>query len=80
MRELPTCLSQPVADQPCSHEQAVPAHVCAPLVGSSISGLYRLAKAGSVPCLRVGVRGRGLRFIPSAVRQALQKRSAWSNS
>lgn len=76
MQELQTPFSSHAADS-LHVEKAVPAHVCAPLVGSSVSALYKLAKAGAVPCLRVGPKGRGVRFVPSAVRLSLQARPAW---
>lgn len=58
-------------------EKPVLARECAPLVGASISSLYRMARQNIVPCHRTGVRGRGVRFIPEEVRQALQGRPAW---
>jgi len=61
-------------------ETPVLARECAPLVGSSISALYRMAQRKIIPCVRTGVRGRGLRFIPREVRQALQERPAWSKA
>ena len=60
-----------------SLEHAVTAQVCAPLVGSTISSLYKMADLGIVPCLRTGISGRGIRFIPSEVRAALKARPAW---
>jgi predicted DNA-binding transcriptional regulator AlpA len=54
------------------------ARECAPLVGTSISCLYRMARQNIVPCHRTGVKGRGVRFVPKEVRQALQGRPAWS--
>lgn len=60
-----------------SLEQAVTAQECAPLVGSTISSLYKMADLGIVPCLRTGITGRGIRFIPSEVRAALKARPAW---
>lgn len=53
------------------------ARECAPLVGSSVSCLYRMARRNIVPCHRTGVKGRGVRFVVREVRQALQERPAW---
>lgn len=61
-------------------EEAVSAKQCAPLVGTSVSALYKCARAGIVPCLRPGVRGRALRFLVSEVRKALESRMAWTPS
>ena len=58
-------------------ENALSAQVCAPLVGVPLSSLYKMVDAGIIPCLRTGVGGRGIRFIPSEVRAALKARPAW---
>lgn len=58
-------------------EKAVFARECASLLGASVSSLYRMARQNIIPCHRTGVRGRGVRFIPEEVRQALQRRPAW---
>ena len=58
-------------------EAAVTAQECAPLVGSKASTLWRMAEQGLVPCLRTGLTGRGIRFIPSEVRAALKARPPW---
>lgn len=58
-------------------ESAVTARECAPLVGSTAATLWRLAEQGVIPCMRVGISGRGIRFIPSEVRAALKARPAW---
>jgi predicted DNA-binding transcriptional regulator AlpA len=58
-------------------EQAVTARECAPLVGTTASTLWRMAEQNLIPCLRMGLTGRGLRFIPSEVRAALKARPAW---
>ncbi len=58
-------------------ERPMLARNCAQMVGTSVSCLYRMARQNIVPCHRVGVRGRGVRFIPKEVRQALQARPAW---
>lgn len=50
---------------------------CAPRVGTSLSSLYKMARQKIVPCQRTGVKGRGVRFVPRDVRQALQDRPAW---
>lgn len=61
-----------------NHEDhPVLARECAPLVGTSVSCLYRMARHNIVPCHRTGVKGRGVRFVPSEVRQALLERPAW---
>jgi hypothetical protein len=36
-----------------------------------------MARQKIVPCQRTGVKGRGVRFVPRDVRQALQDRPAW---
>jgi predicted DNA-binding transcriptional regulator AlpA len=59
-------------------ETPIHARDCAPLVGASVSSLYRMARQNIVPCHRTGVKGRGVRFVPKEVRQALQNRAAWS--
>ena len=61
-------------------EPAVPTKVCATAVGVSVTGLLKMAEHGIAPCLRVGVRGRGLRFVISEVREALRARPPWSQS
>jgi hypothetical protein len=53
---------------------------CAPRVGTSKSALLRMGREGIVPCIRTGVKGKGVRFVPRDVRQALQDRPAWSPS
>jgi predicted DNA-binding transcriptional regulator AlpA len=60
-------------------ETAVTAQECAPLVGSTASTLWRMADRGLIPCLRTGLTGRGIRFIPSEVRAALKARPAWQD-
>ncbi len=55
----------------------VPARECAPLVGASINCLYRMARQNIIPCQRLGIRGRTLRFVPQEVQRALQQRPAW---
>lgn len=64
-------------DLPSHSEMAVTAQECAPLVGCKPSSLYKMADAGIIPCLRTGLMGRGIRFIPSEVRAALKTRPAW---
>jgi hypothetical protein len=64
-------------DLPTEQELALTAQECAPLVGSTISSLYKMADLGIVPCLRTGISGRGIRFLPSEVRAALKARPAW---
>lgn len=54
------------------------ARECAPLVGTSVSCLYRMARQNIVRVIRTGVKGRGVRFIPREVRQAMQQRPAWT--
>jgi len=63
-----------------SDDRPMLARECAPLVGASVSCLYRMARKNIVPCHRTGVQGRGVRFIPKEVRQALQQRPAWTPS
>ena len=58
-------------------EIAVTAQECGPLVGTTASTLWRMAEQGLIPCLRTGLTGRGIRFIPSEVRTALKARPAW---
>lgn len=58
-------------------ETAVTAQECGPLVGTTASTLWRMAEQGLIPCLRTGLTGRGIRFIPSEVRAALRARPAW---
>ena len=60
-------------------EKAVTAKECAPLVGSTASCLWRMAEKNLIPCLRTGISGRGVRFIPSEVREALRARPVWIN-
>ena len=60
-----------------SAEQAVTAQECGPLVGTTASMLWRMAEQKLIPCLRTGLTGRGIRFIPSEVRAALKTRPAW---
>src|SRR5262245_54170280 len=76
----PTTPGLRIGSQHLNHgdNEGVDAKTCASQVGSSASSLYKLAKMGVIPCLRVGPKGRGLRFIPSEVRQALQNRPAWT--
>ena len=63
-----------------SEEEApVLARECAAQLETSVSSLYRMARAGIVPCIRVGMQGRGVRFVPKEVRQALANRPAWSS-
>lgn len=56
------------------------ARECAPFVRTSPAVLYRMARAGLVPCLRTGVTGRGVRFIPAEVREALAARPVWKQA
>lgn len=58
-------------------ELALTAQECAPLVGTTPSTLWKMADLGIVPCLRTGITGRGIRFLPSEVRAALKARPAW---
>lgn len=58
-------------------EIAVTAQECAPLVGTTAATLWRMAEQNLIPCLRTGLTGRGIRFIPSEVRTALRARPAW---
>jgi len=58
-------------------EAAVTAQECGPLVGTTASTLWRMAEQGLIPCLRTGITGRGIRFLPSEVRAALRARPAW---
>lgn len=60
-------------------EIAVTAQVCAPMVGTSVSTLFKMAEKGVIPCLRTGLTGRGLRFLPSEVISALRARPAWTD-
>jgi|CXWL01.1.fsa_nt_gi hypothetical protein len=53
------------------------ARECAPLVNTSVDELYRMARLNIVPVQRTGVKGRGLRFVPTEVRAALAARPAW---
>ena len=62
---------QNVSDCPLSAKE------CAPLIGTSVSSLYKMARLDLVPCLKTGVQGRGIRFIPSEVKAALAARPAW---
>ena len=62
---------------PTEDEPAVTAQECAPLVGTTPSTLWKMAERNVVPCLRTGLAGRGIRFIPSEVRAALKNRPAW---
>lgn len=56
------------------------ARECAAKVGTSISCLYRMARRNIIPCHRVGVSGRGVRFVVREVREALQNRPAWDSN
>jgi predicted DNA-binding transcriptional regulator AlpA len=67
------------SDVSTEQELALTAQECAPLIGVTASTLWRMAERGLVPCLRTGVAGRGLRFIPSEVRAALRARPAWTD-
>lgn len=58
-------------------ERPILAKQCASLVNTSVDELYRMARIGIIPVQRTGVRGRGLRFVPSDVRAALAARPAW---
>jgi predicted DNA-binding transcriptional regulator AlpA len=58
-------------------EKALTARECAPLVGTTASMLWRMAEQNLIPCLRTGITGRGIRFIPSEVLAALKARPAW---
>jgi predicted DNA-binding transcriptional regulator AlpA len=58
-------------------EAALTARQCAPLVGTTASMLWRMAEQNLIPCLRTGITGRGIRFIPSEVLAALKSRPAW---
>lgn len=60
-------------------EKAVTAAECAPLVRMAPSSLYRGVREGVIPCLRVGISGRSIRFIPSEVIAALRQRPAWQD-
>lgn len=62
---------------PTVDEPAVTAQECSPLVGTAASTLWKMAEMGVIPCLRTGLTGRGIRFIPSEVRAALKARPAW---
>jgi hypothetical protein len=63
-----------------SLDSPLSARECAPLIGTSVSALYKMARLDLVPCLKTGVCGRGLRFIPNEVRAALRQRRQWSKS
>ena len=65
------------SDSSTEQEVAVTAQECAPLVGTTASTLWRMAEQQLIPCLRTGLTGRGIRFIPSEVRAALKARPAW---
>ena len=67
------------SDKPTETELAVTAKECAPLVGVTAPQIWRLAERGIIPCLRTGITGRGLRFLPSEVRAALRSRPAWTD-
>jgi predicted DNA-binding transcriptional regulator AlpA len=56
------------------------AHECAPIIGTSVSALYRMARYNIVPCRRTGLRGRGIRFSAQEVLRALENRPAWTRS
>lgn len=58
-------------------EMPVKARECAPMVGTSLSCLYRMARQSLIPVHRTGLAGRGVRFIPRDVRAALAARPAW---
>jgi hypothetical protein len=62
---------------PTEPEPAVTAQDLASQLKTPTSVVYRMAKLGLIPCLRTGMTGRGIRFIPSEVRAALKNRSAW---
>jgi len=62
-----------------SVEKALTARECGPLVGAAASSLYRGVRAGVIPCLRIGITGRSLRFIASDVRRALVSRPSWED-
>lgn len=65
------------SDSPTEMETAVTAQECGPLVGTTASTLWRMAVQGLIPCLRTGLSGRGIRFIPSEVIAAMRARPAW---
>jgi hypothetical protein len=50
----------------------------APMFRTTKNEAYRMARENIIPCVRVGVRGRGMRFLPSEVRKALQRRPMWT--
>ena len=56
-------------------EKPVSARECAPLVGTSVSSLYRMARLSLVPHLKTGVHGRAVRFIPREVLAVLRRPS-----
>lgn len=60
-----------------STENPVTARECEPHVNAPSSMLYRMARQGLIPCIRIGLSGRGVRFIPSEVLAALRARPAW---
>jgi excisionase family DNA binding protein len=61
-----------------NQEISVRANECASLVGTSVSCLYRMARQNLIPVQRTGVKGRGVRFVPSEVKAALAARPAWT--
>lgn len=65
------------SDLPMEQELALTAQECAPLVGTTPSTLWKMAERNLVPCLRTGLKGRSIRFLPSEVRAALKARPAW---
>jgi len=55
-------------------EMAVRAGECARLAGVGESTLRLMARRGIIPVVRIGVSGRGVRFIPREVIAALRAR------
>jgi excisionase family DNA binding protein len=53
-------------------EPLVKAEVCASAQGMPKATFYKMVKAGRIPTYKVGVKGRGLRFSITEVRQALR--------
>lgn len=62
-----------------SMESPVTARECEPRVNTPSTMLYRMARQGLIPCIRTGLSGRGVRFIPSEVLAALRARPAWED-
>ena len=53
----------------------IDADACAAALGLPKATFYKMAKAGRVPAYKVGVKGRGVRFSLTEVRQALRHRT-----